>query len=117
MEGMGMMDMYSLLMGGGSGGGGGDSSVVVYAADPDGEYLTTEATWQDVYNAVTAGKIVITTRNINNNGWTGISYAICISVSYSEGEEYNAQFILSNADNLVCWYAYAESADGYLYWD
>ena len=54
MEGMGMMDMYSLLMGGGSGGGGGSDIVVVH--DVDG---TLDKTWQELHDAMAAGKVVV----------------------------------------------------------
>lgn len=99
-----MMDMYALLMGGSGGGGGGDSSVVVGHIDPD--TYTTDLTWQQVYDYIKAGKIVVFPYESSENN---VRLNCVDGASYSED---NGYLVSTNGIAL-----FADSADDYLFSD
>ena len=101
MEGMGMMDMYSLLMGGSGGGGGGDSSVVVVNETAE---ETLDKTWQEIFDAIDSGKAVFVKASLIGGG--GLLFYPVVQVSGEEGS-----YLVKT---LYEWGEYvADSADGY----
>lgn len=104
------MDFYSALLGkanGGGGGSGGDSLKITF--DENG---VSDTTWQQVSDALAAGKRVY---NINADAESGfVEQGIWLTASPAEGEAYYLYglYCEESVGNQVC---QADTADGYLY--
>ena len=89
MEGVGMMDMYALLMGGGGGGGGGSDSSVVVVHEVD---ETLDKTWKEIFDAMAAGKLVIVPFSINDEYPMVTTYVLTEAMFDPDENDYRVYF-------------------------
>ena len=100
---MGMMDMYSLLMGGGSGGGGDSSVIVVHYVDG-----TLDKTWQEIHDAFVSGKVVSMLVDDGGNYF----FAIATNIFENDGESYWVYFSFVDGEVISAGFS-ATTATGY----
>ena len=94
--------------GGGGGGGGSSSALVVHEVDG-----TLDKTWQEIYDAMANGTIVI----VIYEGVDNVAHNIAVSILHVEGSDYMVTCVCADNNGVYTSPYVAESANGYPVYD